>query len=169
MDKNIAVVDPAGKIRDLTIRPGTTSREIIAAAKLPKAYGLSPQNGLFFGDNEEVYGQVEDGAKVFASPPAEVGGFLDWLGDRLLPSDPRVSLIADSVRMVNGAVFARNAFGPGDQIGQIDISAKEVHLIEDSIIAVHTFSVDLDTGEYAIKIITDKLIMAGALRRLGRR
>ncbi len=72
MEKSIAIVC-GDQIEDLVIRPGTTAGEVIQSAGLPKGHALSRKDGLFFAETEEIYGIVEDGGKLFASPPAVVG------------------------------------------------------------------------------------------------
>lgn len=70
--KPIAVV--AGeKVHDFILFPGTTAQDIINGLGLPPEYRLSRADALQFGGNEELYGVVEVGEKLHASPPANVG------------------------------------------------------------------------------------------------
>lgn len=67
----------AGSERDLidrTIKPGTTAGEILADIGLD-GYILSagPKSDRFFAEDENVYAQVSDGDKLWASTPADVG------------------------------------------------------------------------------------------------
>ena len=73
MEKHVAVVS-GDLVHDITVRPGTTSGEIVRQLGLPKDFVLSKRDGVLFGDNEEVYGVLRDGEKMFASAPAVVGG-----------------------------------------------------------------------------------------------
>jgi hypothetical protein len=62
---------------DITIKPGTTSSDILNQLNLP-GYLLSTSAGSsqFFGEDEVVYPVVRDGDKLFATTPAEVGNQL---------------------------------------------------------------------------------------------
>lgn len=59
---------------DRNIKPGTTSGEILADIGL-EGYLLSagPASDRFFGEDENVYPLVNDGQKLYATTPAEVG------------------------------------------------------------------------------------------------
>lgn len=61
--------------RDISIKPGTTSSDILNQLNL-EGYLLSTgaNSRHFFGDDEVVYPQVVDGDKLYATTPAEVGG-----------------------------------------------------------------------------------------------
>jgi hypothetical protein len=60
---------------DRTIKPGTTAGEILADIGLT-GYLLStgPNSNRFFAEDENVYIQISDGDKLYATTPAEVGG-----------------------------------------------------------------------------------------------
>ena len=76
MEKNITVVVPGtGDERtghDLTIRPGTRAADILKAVGLDaNRFTLTKKEGddeTRFGNNDNVYRQVEDGEKLFAVP-----------------------------------------------------------------------------------------------------
>ena len=75
MAKNLAVVvaGSGGEIKDITIRPGTTARDILRDTGL-EGYVLSRgASEAPFGENENVYSLVRDGDKLYASTPAEAG------------------------------------------------------------------------------------------------
>ena len=72
MEKRVAVV-AGDRIHDIIVRPGTTSHDIIRQLEIPSDFSLSKRDGVFFGDSEDVYGQLREGEKVFASAPAIVG------------------------------------------------------------------------------------------------
>jgi hypothetical protein len=59
---------------DRNIKPGSTAGEVLADLGL-EGYLLStgPNADRFFGDSENVYSQVSDGQKLFATTPADVG------------------------------------------------------------------------------------------------
>jgi hypothetical protein len=73
--KRISVVI-AGSTRgaqDLTIQPGTTSRDVMTQLGL-EGYLLSAKGGnTYFGDDENLYPQVLDGDLLYATSSAEVG------------------------------------------------------------------------------------------------
>jgi len=79
--KNIAIKVGASDLEpiDVSIDPGTTSRDILEHIKQTKnvdlqGYALSKQNGAEqFGPAENVYPKVEDGEKLFAFKPSVVG------------------------------------------------------------------------------------------------
>jgi hypothetical protein len=62
---------------DVTIKPGTTSGEILSQLNL-QGYLLStgPNSRQFFGDDEVIYPLVVDGDKLYATTPADVGGLV---------------------------------------------------------------------------------------------
>ncbi|MCK4351854.1 hypothetical protein KAW65_00410 [candidate division WOR-3 bacterium] len=75
-DLLIKVAGSEEPARDVTIKPGTTAKDILEGLGL-KGYLLSkgPEDPPF-GESENVYPLVENGSKLFASLPAEVGGTL---------------------------------------------------------------------------------------------
>lgn len=73
MEKKVGVV-AGNMVHDLLIRPGTTAGDVVRQLDLPGDYALSKRDGVLFGDNEEVYGQLREGEKLVASAPAIVGG-----------------------------------------------------------------------------------------------
>jgi len=60
---------------DVTIKPGTTTSDVLTQLNL-EGYLLStgPNSRQFFGDDEVIYPLIEDGSKLYATTPAEVGG-----------------------------------------------------------------------------------------------
>ena len=77
MSKNISVrvsgADGTSEIKEITLKPGTTAGDIKKAAKLEE-YNLSKGKGkAFIADNEDVYTQVEEGDKLYASLISDVG------------------------------------------------------------------------------------------------
>lgn len=73
--KNITVcVAETGRYHDMSIKPGTTAREIISEVGLAANYLLSRGHSREpFGAEENVYESVADGSKLFASSPVTVG------------------------------------------------------------------------------------------------
>jgi hypothetical protein len=71
----IKVAGSEGPLRDITIKPGTTANDIISQLDL-EGYLLStgPNSRQFFGDDEVIYPLIEEGAKLYATTPADVGG-----------------------------------------------------------------------------------------------
>ena len=65
------VVAGSGKVHDMDIAPGTTTRDILEklnlSGELTKAGDPTP-----FGSNDNVYAQVEDGDKLFFKPVSPV-------------------------------------------------------------------------------------------------
>ncbi len=74
MKKIAVVIAESGKIKDLSIEPGTEAQEVLNAVGLPEGYVLSSGKGQEpFGSDEEIYDKIADGCKLFASTPIEVG------------------------------------------------------------------------------------------------
>jgi len=75
MARNITVVrSESGTMHDLAIMPGTTSRDVLREIGLDDNYVLSSGRGSApFGPEENIYGSVSNGAKLFAATPVEVG------------------------------------------------------------------------------------------------
>ena len=73
--KDITVVTAeSNQTNDLAIQPGTTAREILEQIGLAAPYILTSGRGQEpFGGDENVYEQVADGAKLYASTPVTVG------------------------------------------------------------------------------------------------
>lgn len=75
--KNITVVIGESGVRhDRQIKPGATPREVLNDLNLDNAteYVLSAARGQEpFGADENIYPLVQDGAKLYASTPADVG------------------------------------------------------------------------------------------------
>jgi len=73
--KQIAVVTAAsGQQTILGIEPGTTPRDIRRQLNLDENFILTPGRGAEpFGDDENLYPLVPDGAKLYVSTPVEVG------------------------------------------------------------------------------------------------
>lgn len=82
MEKHLALVKD-GQLIDVIVRPGTTAQDICRELGFPPEFVLSGRDGRTFGGHEEVYPAVEDGMKLFASPPAVVGSYAGVVeGDR---------------------------------------------------------------------------------------
>lgn len=81
MSKRITVVTAeSGKHHDLVIEPATTPRDILSKVGLDDRYVLTKGRGQEpFGETENVYEQVLDGAKLYATTPVEVGGLLEYI------------------------------------------------------------------------------------------
>lgn len=74
MKKITAVIAESGKHHDLEMLPGTTAQDVLNQVGLPEGYVLSSGKGQEpFGSDEEIYSQIADGCKLFASTPVEVG------------------------------------------------------------------------------------------------
>ncbi len=75
MKKNIAlVVAGSGEIRDLAVSPGTKVGEVIAATGLQGYQVSQGPDKPFLRAEDDLYDAVTEGAKVYASTPAEAGG-----------------------------------------------------------------------------------------------
>ncbi len=74
MEKHLALVKD-GELIDVVVRPGTTAHDVCRELGLPAEFVLSGRDGRTFGGHEEIYPTVQDGSKLFASPPAVVGRF----------------------------------------------------------------------------------------------
>ncbi len=72
MEKHLAVIN-GDRVLEIVVRPGTTAEDMRRQLDLPQSLMLSRRDGLPFGATEEVFGQVRDGEKLYASPPAVVG------------------------------------------------------------------------------------------------
>jgi hypothetical protein len=72
---SIKIAGSEGPLRDITIKPGTTTNEILTQLNL-EGYLLSagPNSRQFFGEDEVIYPLVSSGDKLYATTPAEVGG-----------------------------------------------------------------------------------------------
>ena len=73
MKKLSVVVAGSGRIHDLTIEPGTTCRDILQELHQPDFLLSKGPNEPFFAKAESVYDKVNDGQKLYASSPADVG------------------------------------------------------------------------------------------------
>jgi len=75
MEKNIAIIVAGAQgqeIKDLAIKPGTTARDVLQTLGLDR-YVISKGDGKVFGPRDNVYEQVENGEKLYATTEAEVG------------------------------------------------------------------------------------------------
>ena len=71
--KRITVVNAGtGQYNDMSISPGTTAKEILETVELPE-YRLSKTGAAPFATDANVFGQVQDGEKLYAAPHAEAG------------------------------------------------------------------------------------------------
>lgn len=62
--------------QDVTIQPGTTSRDVMTQLGL-EGYLLSAKgSNTYYGDDENLYLQVLDGDLIYATTAAEVGVLL---------------------------------------------------------------------------------------------
>jgi len=78
MNKHVtAVIAESGAYHDLQIAPGTTTRDICAQLGLGDHYLISKRGAEPFGDDENIYGAITDGEKLFLSTPVEVGSISD--------------------------------------------------------------------------------------------
>lgn len=73
MEKHLAIIANE-QVSDVIVRPGTSTADIRRQLGLPTEFMLSPRQGLPFGEHEDLFGLVREGDKIFASPPATVGG-----------------------------------------------------------------------------------------------
>jgi hypothetical protein len=74
MNKHItAVIAESGAYHDLQIAPGTTPRDIRNQLSIDDHYLISKRGGEPFGDDENIYGSVAEGEKLFLATPVEVG------------------------------------------------------------------------------------------------
>lgn len=73
MKQVVVIVAGTGQHHDLTIEPGTTSRDVLHQIRLD-GYRLAKDNGQFvFGETENIYPQVADGEKLAATAKTDVG------------------------------------------------------------------------------------------------
>lgn len=74
MTKNVSlVVAGSGEIRDLSIGPGTTVEEVLEASGLRGYLVSQGPDQPFLQRDEDVYRAAPEGAKLYASTPAEAG------------------------------------------------------------------------------------------------
>ncbi len=74
--KKVVVIVPGtgGRIHeDVVVTPGTTAGELLNELGLEGFWLKKARADGFLGMDEEIYGSVQDGAKLEASSPAEVG------------------------------------------------------------------------------------------------
>ena len=71
-EKRLAVVLGNNELADIVVKPGTEARDILAQLNLPKDFMLSRSDGKPFAGRESIWPAVEDGDKIFSSPPATV-------------------------------------------------------------------------------------------------
>jgi len=75
MPKDLTIVVAATSERkDITIEPGTTAQDILKKCGL-EGYVLSKDgdSSTFFADKQNVYPEVEDGQKLWATTKPDVG------------------------------------------------------------------------------------------------
>ena len=73
-DALVAAIDAettriGNKIQDLAIRPGTTTADVLRELGVSDSHWLSARDGTPFAHDEDVYGRVRDGQKLFTSAP----------------------------------------------------------------------------------------------------
>ena len=91
--KRLSVAIPgSGQIHDVEIEPGTTAGDVLTKLNLSDYLLSKGPNHDFFAKSESVYDKVNDGEKIFASTPAEVGG-LTQLNIRYNPTLTRLSRV----------------------------------------------------------------------------
>jgi len=72
--QNISVVVAgSGTIKDITINPGTTVNDILTQLDLTGYHLTMGEGQAPFNEGDNVYTQVKDGDKLFASTDAEAG------------------------------------------------------------------------------------------------
>lgn len=59
---------------EVSIEPGTTAGDVLEQLGIPRYLLQREGSGQFFANTEELYGQVDDGAKLRAATAATVGG-----------------------------------------------------------------------------------------------
>ena len=70
--KNVAVID-GEKVRDAVIEPGTTAQDLLNQIELsPTEFWLTDKTGIPYGDDQEIYADLPEGAKVFAARRSNV-------------------------------------------------------------------------------------------------
>jgi hypothetical protein len=72
MNKHLALVNGT-QVHDLAFGPGTSPEDVRRQLNLPAELLISRRDGLPFAEGEDLYGQVREGEKLYASPPAVVG------------------------------------------------------------------------------------------------
>jgi hypothetical protein len=70
----VKVAGSEGELIDVTIKPGTTASDVLTQLNLEGYLLSTPNSRQFFGDDEVIYPLIEDGSKLYATTPAEVGG-----------------------------------------------------------------------------------------------
>jgi sulfur carrier protein ThiS len=72
--KTVAV-QVGDEVREVQIQPGTTVRDLLEFLQLPDTYLISPAGSSmpFATDGESLYDAVNDGQKLRATVPANVG------------------------------------------------------------------------------------------------
>lgn len=77
MKRLSVVVAGTGQIRDISIDPGTSVRDVLTQLNLADYLLSKGPNEPFLANADSLYDKVGDGEKLFASTKAEVGG-LAW-------------------------------------------------------------------------------------------
>jgi hypothetical protein len=74
MSKNISlVVAGTGEVRDLTLTPGTTAREVLEATGLRDYLISAGPDKPFLASEDDVFRAVPEGGKLYTSTPAVAG------------------------------------------------------------------------------------------------
>lgn len=75
MEKTIAVkIAGAGEPKEVVIHPGSTTRDVLAALGAGRDLILTQDPaGNPFGLDETLWDKIENGQKLYAVPPMEVG------------------------------------------------------------------------------------------------
>ena len=75
MEKQITIVMADGsRVVDAVIKSGTTPRTVLQQLNLPDNLVLARNEGTPFNMDEDLFSQVNTGEKLYAVPPANVGG-----------------------------------------------------------------------------------------------
>ncbi len=71
MERVVCIVN-GSQLRDVAIRPGTTTADIVRELGVPDSYWISARDGVPFDKDEVIYDRIRDGDKLFMSAPADV-------------------------------------------------------------------------------------------------
>ena len=71
MEKPVTIIE-GDNTYDISIKPGTTVKDVQKNLGLPKDNWLSKADGQPFGDTEDLYDAVKPGEKLYSSARASV-------------------------------------------------------------------------------------------------